>query len=171
VTVQLRPADDADLAAIGAVHVSSRDAAYAGLVPAAALHATSPDAMAAWWTERWRWERDTHRLIVAATDRAVVGFAYTGPSETAGAVELYAIHVLPGWQGRGVGRSLMRAALGALRDLGGERAVLWVLTGNERARRFYERGGWAADGATRRAPIGAELVDQVRYARWLGGST
>lgn len=28
-------------------------------------------------------------------------------------------------------------------------ACLWVLAGNGRARRFYERQGWSADGATR----------------------
>ena len=35
----------------------------------------------------------------------------------------------------------------ALRSDGHETAYLWVLEGNERAARFYERHGWASDGA------------------------
>jgi hypothetical protein len=42
--------------------------------------------------------------------------------------------------------------------------VLWVLEGNSRARRFYERGGWAFDGTTRDVPYGDETAHQLRYA-------
>jgi hypothetical protein len=53
--------------------------------------------------------------------------------------------------------------LDALPHLGAY-AVLWVLEGNARARRFYERGGWAADGTTRDEPMGGEMTHQLRYA-------
>jgi RimJ/RimL family protein N-acetyltransferase len=43
--------------------------------------------------------------------------------------------------------------------------VLWVLEANERARRFYERGGWKADGETRVEAISGQPVPQVRYRR------
>jgi GNAT superfamily N-acetyltransferase len=175
VTVLLRTADDVDLTAVGALHRASRTAAYAGLVPAAGLAAGSAEAMGEWWTERVRWERDTHRLTVAEVSGrpGLAGFSYVGPSETAGAVELYAIHVDPTLVGTGVGRALMLRAVADLAAVAAEqgdigRAVLWVLAGNSRARRFYERGGWTADGETRDAPIGPELVPQVRYARPVG---
>jgi hypothetical protein len=45
----------------------------------------------------------------------------------------------------------------------GPRAYLWVLAENARARRFYERGGWTADGVTRTEAIGGEPVLQLRY--------
>jgi len=170
VNLLVRPAAAPDLPEVGAVHHRSRSAAYAGLVSAAALAAGSPAAMAHWWAERWHYERDTHRLAVADRDGVVVGFSYAGPSPSVEAVELYAVHVDPSWQGTGAGRALMAGALADLRAVGGgaaNRAVLWVLTGNARARRFYERGGWAADGATRRAPIGSARVPQVRYGRSL----
>jgi hypothetical protein len=57
------------------------------------------------------------------------------------------------------------AVLEQLAAVGGERAVLWVLEDNERARRFYDRGGWSADGETRVEPIGGEPVKQLRYSR------
>ncbi|HYN94352.1 MAG TPA: GNAT family N-acetyltransferase [Pilimelia sp.] len=173
-SVLIRTVVDDDLAAIGALHRRSRRAAYAGLVSAAALAAGSDEAMAEWWTERWRWERDTHRLAVAEVARAVAGFSYVGPSETSGAVELYAIHVDPAQVGTGIGRALMISALQDLAEVAAapdaqspaaDRAVLWVLTGNATARRFYANGGWVADGGRREAPIGPELVTQLRYAR------
>jgi GNAT superfamily N-acetyltransferase len=115
--------------------------------------------------ERWKWERETHRLTVAEQDGSVVGFTYVGPSETPGCAELYAIHVEPGLVGTGVGRQLMDNALPQLAGLGAERAVLWVLAANERARRFYDRAGWVPDGGTRVEAVSGEPVSQLRYTR------
>ena len=91
----------------------------------------------------------------------MVGFTYLGPSEEPGVPELYAIHVDPAYVGTGVGRLLM---IDALEHLGERARVLWVLEGNARARRFYERGGWALDGTTRDVPMGGETAHQLRYA-------
>ena len=163
--VRLRAAEPPDLPAVADLHRRSRAAAYAHLLDPETLAGGSAAALAAWWVERWTWERDTHRLTVAEGDGRVVGFTYVGPSETAGAAELYAIHVDPGWVGAGVGRLLMASALDQLAEVGGDRAVLWVLAGNGRARRFYERGGWTPDGATRVEAVNGEPVAQLRYSR------
>jgi GNAT superfamily N-acetyltransferase len=169
VTVVLRTGVPADFAQVGPLHYRSRRTAYAGFLPPEALTFGSPDALREWWTERWSWERDTHRFVVAADGDRIVGFSYLGPSEEPGAVELAAIHVEPDRVGTGVGRLLMADALPHLGDHG----VLWVLEQNERARRFYERGGWRPDGSAREAPIGAVITRQVRYSwiRSLGGGS
>ncbi|HYN94358.1 MAG TPA: GNAT family N-acetyltransferase [Pilimelia sp.] len=165
-TIHIRPAEPADLASVGDLHARSRLRAYTGIVPAAALAAGGSAAMAEWWEQRWTYERTTHRLAVAADDAdAVLGFTYVGPSETPGATELYAIHVDPDRQGGGIGRALMADVIAALPTLGRRRAVLWVLIENAAARRFYERGGWVADGAERSAPLGPALTRQARYTR------
>jgi ribosomal protein S18 acetylase RimI-like enzyme len=169
VTITIRPARPADLAAVAAVHTRARGAAYAGIVPAEALNAVAVEAMAQWWAQRWDHERDTHRMAVAEDRTAgVVGFTYVGPSLVAGTGELYAIHVEPDRQGAGIGRALMGEALRTLAGLGEARAVLWVLAENSPARRFYERGGWSGDGVERRAPVGPALTRQVRYSRPIG---
>lgn len=182
-TLRIRTGDDADLLTIGALHRRSRLDAYAGLASPAALEAGSAEAMGEWWTERRRWEGETHRLIVADADGVVAGFAYVGPSDTAGAVELDAIHVEPHLVGTGVGRALMTGALAELAGLADladraevadrdrsvtRRAVLWVFEGNARARDFYAKGGWTADGGRREAPIGHELLVQLRYSHPVG---
>jgi GNAT superfamily N-acetyltransferase len=80
--------------------------------------------------------------------------------------EVYALYVSPDWWSTGTGRSLMAAALTALSEAGYRRAVLWVLAGNDRARRFYERAGFTADGAEN-VLTGLGGVLEVRYARAL----
>jgi ribosomal protein S18 acetylase RimI-like enzyme len=163
--VSLRTAEEFDLYAVGAVHQRSRVAAYAHLLGEEVLAARSEEGFGEWWAERYKWERDTHEMTVAALDGEIVGFTYVGPSETPGCAELYAIHVAPGLVGTGVGRQLMVNALEQLRASGEDRAVLWVLEENEVARRFYERGGWAPDGADRVEPINGVPVRQLRYSR------
>jgi ribosomal protein S18 acetylase RimI-like enzyme len=165
--MRLRTGKGLDLQAVGRVHWRSRAAAYADILEPETLAAGSAEAMGEWWAERWKWEQETHRLTVADRDGEIVGFTYIGPSETEGAVELYAIHVVPEVVGSGIGRDLMINALGELKAIGGRRAVLWVLEDNERARRFYERGGWKPDGETRVEAVNGEPVSQLRYCRVL----
>ena len=155
---------------MGALHHRSRADAYAHIL-SGGTSAGSPEALGEWWSERWKWERDTHRLTVAEDDGRIVGFTYVGPSETPGAAELYAIHVEPDTIGTGVGRLLMTNALAQLAGIGGERAVLWVLEANDRARRFYDRGGWRPDGETRVEAVSGEPVPQLRYSRPLVGGS
>ncbi|AGZ39382.1 GNAT family N-acetyltransferase [Actinoplanes friuliensis] len=166
-TVLLRPAADDDLPAVGALHFTSRAHAYAEILSPEALDHGSPEVMGEWWSERWKWEKETHRLTVAVDGGTLAGFSYLGPSEEEGAAELYAIHAAPEFVGTGVGRLLMLDALPALARIA-DHAVLWVLEPNTRARRFYERGGWVADGVTRTEPIGGEPVLQLRYGRAAG---
>ena len=165
-TVRLRTGTDLDLLAVGDLHYRSRRDAYAGFLSPAALEFGSPAVLGEWWTERFRWERDTHRLTVAVHGERIVGFTYLGVSAEPDVAELSAIHVDPGAVGTGVGRLLMRDALTGLATYGSS-AVLWVLEPNVRARRFYERGGWAFDGTTRDEKMGGEMTHQLRYARRL----
>jgi ribosomal protein S18 acetylase RimI-like enzyme len=97
----------------------------------------------------------------------VLGFVTFGPSRDQDAVgmgEIYALYVDPGRYEAGLGRMLMAHARERLKEQGFGAAVLWVLVGNERAARFYEREGWTADGATREEePYG--IVSNVRRFR------
>jgi GNAT superfamily N-acetyltransferase len=87
------------------------------------------------------------------------------PDGRAGLVgELYALYVTPAWWSAGAGRALMERVLTALGAESYRRAVLWVLADNARARRFYERAGFAPDGAANTlAGLGGVL--EVRYSR------
>jgi ribosomal protein S18 acetylase RimI-like enzyme len=165
--MHLRTGVDADFPAVGALHYRSRVAAYAHILSPEALTGRSAEAFSEWWAERWRWEKEICRLTVAEEDGEIVGFTYIGPSETPGVTELMGIHVDADQIGTGVGRALMADALVRLKEIGGERAVLWVLEENDRARRFYEKGGWVPTGETRVEEINGEPVAQLRYSRSL----
>jgi ribosomal protein S18 acetylase RimI-like enzyme len=78
--------------------------------------------------------------------------------------ELYALYVRPAWWSTGTGRALMERVLARTAAAGYQSVVLWVLRDNWRARRFYERAGFAPDGATNVLERLGE-VPEVRYRR------
>jgi GNAT superfamily N-acetyltransferase len=157
---QVRRARPADAAPIAVVHVRSWQGAYRGLLPQEYLDGLDPADR----TERWRraLERDgwpAAGTIVAVSDGQIGGFANLGPTRDTDAGrsrvgEITAIYVLPEAWGTGLGRGLMTAALSQLAAGGYETAALWVLESNARARRFYARAGWTADGSAKQEDIG-----------------
>ena len=110
-----------------------------------------------------------HPYTLIAVDGSVIrGLASTclcRDKDLANFGELIAIYVDPDHIGTGVGRLLMAAAREQLRRLGVTSAALWVLEGNVRARRFYERDGWRSDGGRRTETYGNAPVQELRYRR------
>jgi GNAT superfamily N-acetyltransferase len=86
-------------------------------------------------------------------------------AETAGIKKR--VYVDPEHQGEGIGRSLLTRAQEQLAEFGFVRAVLWVLPGNARARRFYEAAGWAVEPVERSADVLGVTVMEVQYRRTL----
>jgi GNAT superfamily N-acetyltransferase len=166
--VTVRPATLEDAPALGRVHVRAWRAAYRGQMPDDYLDGLRPEDRAAGWERGLRRDRDQDPVLVAERDSEVVGFALVGPAEEPeGAGELYAINVDPDHWGTGAGRALLAAAEAELARLGYAEAVLWVLPGNQRARRFYQIAGWATDGTERTAEVQGVVVPEVRYRRRL----
>ena len=79
--------------------------------------------------------------------------------------QLITLYVEPGWWGTGVGRAVHDAALDRLARRGVDRVVLWVLSTNARARRFYERQGWRARRVLRVQQFGGAVVIDHRLSR------
>jgi len=151
------------------VHIEAWKWAYRGLLPEGYLDNLDEehDARLEVWRRLLSQDPARSAVWVATEQGAVVGFACTGPSrdEKAGAAEaeLLSIYLLERRAGTGTGRLLMRRAISELRSQGYASAVLWVLESNDRARRFYERGGWALDGGRQvDSRPGFDLVE-VRY--------
>ena len=74
---------------------------------------------------------------------------------------------MPAAWDQGIGKQLMAAALGRLGEAEFDQVTLWVLDSNARARRFYEAGGWLADGAVKRDDSFGIPMTEVRYRRSL----
>jgi ribosomal protein S18 acetylase RimI-like enzyme len=77
---------------------------------------------------------------VAIIDGATVGTATAGIL-SGGEGELIALNVLPASHGSGVAQQLWEEVVEALRDRGCEGMQIWVVAGNARAIRFYEKLG------------------------------
>ena len=78
-----------------------------------------------------------------------------------------ALYVEPSAWGLGGGRQLLDTAKASLYAAGFAAAALWVLETNLPARRFYERQGWAPDGARKVDDRGDLVLLEVRYATTL----
>ena len=76
--------------------------------------------------------------------------------------EVFTLYVAPERHDEGIGRRLLFALLGWLRDAGARRAVVWVLRDNP-ARFFYQRLGGKPCGE-RFFPVGGAAVPAVAYA-------
>ncbi|MFF4777067.1 GNAT family N-acetyltransferase [Microtetraspora fusca] len=76
---------------------------------------------------------------------------------------MYAIYTLKECWSSGLGPDLMALSLARLTELGHGEAGLWVLEANPRARRFYEKSGFALSGRTQAAEISGVSLPEVHY--------
>jgi GNAT superfamily N-acetyltransferase len=162
----VRQAVVTDALAIAEVHVAAWQAAYAGLLPAGLLNSLDVAGRAADWVQRIEASGDGTFVLVLEREDSVRGFVSAGPSrdsENPGSGEVYAIYTAPGYQGGGVGSLLLTAAVRRLAQENFSRASLWVLAGNDPARRFYESRGWSSDGAAKQESFGGIVQTEVRY--------
>ena len=165
-SVRAATAGDAD--AIGRVQVETWRVAYRGLMPDEAIAAFDVESRQRLWREGLAREpRPGSATFVAELDGEVVGFASVGRSrdaETADEGELYAIYLDPSCWDRGIGWALLERAEESMRESGFQRAMLWVLEGNERGERFYRRAGWVQDGRKVDSFQGVEVAE-LRYRK------
>ena len=157
----MRPAVLQDAEAIAAVHHGSWVETYSDLLPASHWEADTLERR----TERWRRALESGAAAtVAETDGTVVGLALAGDAITVGAHapvrerQLFILYVLAAHHGTGVGQALLDAVVPPASP-----AQLWVAEENPRARRFYERNGFVADGA-RHVDEGSGIAE-VRLVR------
>ena len=159
--IRLRASVPEDAEAIAAVQVRSAQAGFATFRPPGALDTLDPALRVPLWRERLP--------LVAEGEGGIVGFAHFGPSNAEPVGEIYRFFVAPECWGEGVGQALMANALEQLGALGFSQAIVWAHADNQRARRFYEAGGWRLDGAERDEEAFGQTVKELRYRRSLSG--
>jgi ribosomal protein S18 acetylase RimI-like enzyme len=167
--MEIRQATAADALAIETVRVAGWRTAYRHVFPPEELDGLPVDG------SRWRLRLETPprgwTTCVAVRDGTIVGFSSVGPSrDERGIGELYALYVDHEQWSTGAGLALMTQAESQLTTEYTE-ATLWVLEDNPRARRFYERAGWAADGARKAEERWGVRAPEVRYRKTLNGAT
>ncbi|MET9517565.1 GNAT family N-acetyltransferase [Streptomyces sp. NPDC002994] len=172
--VEIRDMTIDDCEAVARVRVRGWRAAYAGMMPQAYLDAMCVEEDAARRRAHLAEGDGAGRNVVAERDGQVIGWgcygAYREDGSPTADAELYALYVLPEHHGNGAGRALAAELLARAAADGHPRMLLWVLTENARARRFYEKAGFAPDGAEAHFDVHGVAVAETRYARRLSAA-
>jgi ribosomal protein S18 acetylase RimI-like enzyme len=143
VTVIIRDAELADMAALGILHLACWREAYGEVLSAEFFAGQSSEARGERWTQIFGRMGHDERLLLAFDREELVGFVSSGPSRgtaPARTNELYALYIRASHYGTGLGARLLTAALGE------SSAQLWVAERNPRAIAFYRKHGFTFDG-------------------------
>ena len=137
----IRRARTADAAAIAAVHDDAWREAYRGIIPGRSLEAMINRRGPAWWLSAIR---GGSRMLVLEFDSQIAGYVSHGRNRVAAipyAGEIFELYLAPPYQGVGLGERLFHAAREDLASKGYFSTIVWALSDNERALRFYKKLG------------------------------
>ena len=137
----LRTASPGDAYALAALEERSSIATLAGIF--APYPYPSGDVLARWALVLG--QPDVTVLVASEADELIGFAALDGTS-------LRHLGVAPECFGTGLADRLHVRAVSTWQAIGATRVELWVLVANARARRFYERRGWTADGRSQECP-------------------
>ena len=140
-----------------AVHYQAWKEAYVGLVNQDFLDRRTMEMSLQ--SAQWAFDNGIATSIAKDGER-VVGFVDFGHYRLDGlhdAGEVYAIYVLKEYYGKDIGYALMKRAFDALSEY--PQTAVWVLTGNERAIRFYKRCGFEFDGQKKEIELGTPATE------------
>lgn len=139
-TVEFRTARPDDAARLAEVFAASWSDAYRGIIPPTQLSRTIANHDPAWWR---RALDNTNPVLVFEVAGVIGGYATYGPSRQTQTKlgEIYELYLAPEYQGLGHGTDLFEACRARLDLQWPNGLILWVLTRNTRALRFYESLG------------------------------
>ena len=161
--MEIRPLRETDSRLeISRIYEESWKSAYRGIVPQAYLDSI-PAGRWAEALDRAGWET----LVLTERER-LIGTSSVCASrwpDYPNFGEIVSLYLLPESLGKGYGKALLAAAVGALVDWGFRDALLWVLEENRRARHFYERAGFTLAGDVMDNEIGGNPLREVLYLR------
>lgn len=164
-SVLVRAARPADAAPFERIRVAGWKAAYGGLIDADFLASYDVDDERVAQREAWLADLPEDAvMLVAEVDEEIAGGAILMGSrddDAPDASELLALYVDPTRLFSGVGTALLTAGFDLMPQ---DVQILWVLEGNAPARLFYERHGFALDGARKHLELPGRPVE-VRYRR------
>jgi GNAT superfamily N-acetyltransferase len=141
------PAGPRDAAELARVHVKSWRETYPGLLPQAYLNAMRQEVHARRFHRALMHPNPGEVILLAEGADGVSGYAAGAMlrGDTRGAdCEVHTLYVLSAAQGSGLGKALLAASARVFRAEGAASLMLTTLSGNKRARAFYEHLGGEA---------------------------
>lgn len=147
------------------LHRRAAQTGFAHIFPAEAPPPPFEDDLARWQFWLGPDRQQGRQPYTVEADGRIVGVVLAGPDPDApGLGHLARLYVDPDRWGTGIGRALHDAAVADLVGRGFPTATLWVLEGNVRARRWYERLGWVQTSGRKATYEPAGIYD-ARYVR------
>jgi GNAT superfamily N-acetyltransferase len=142
--ISIRPAELDDINTIGFLAQQIWPVAYDGIVPPDQLQYMlnlfySPAAL------RRQMVDERQQFLLVEQEEEAIGFASWSGTAAPGVFKLHKLYVLPGQQGKGLGRSMLQFIFGAINREGAQVLRLNVNRFNK-ARQFYEKLGFRVVG-------------------------
>ena len=167
--MELRLATAEDAPVIARVHLDSWRATYRGIVSASFARTRTYRRTTARWREFLATTASETYLVQSGDKTAgivTLGGARDTDVDAGHTGEIWGLYLSPTHWRKGIGRQVIAEAERMLKSQGYQVVVLWVLEANDRARRFYEAMGFAADGASKDVDMGGP-IKAVRYRKGL----
>ena len=159
----VRKARYTEIPAIAKIQCASWKAAFADIITAATMEKYTNEDMNTIMLRR-AFNKGIGHLYIAGIDNKACGMLYWKPIDNRSA-EIVAVHTIKRVWGRGVGRALMDKALTDIFNEGFWAVKLWVFKENTRARRLFEKCGFAV---TKHERFGQyDRAVEVQYRRIL----
>ncbi|WP_020387231.1 GNAT family N-acetyltransferase [Kribbella catacumbae] len=161
--IRVRRAEVADAAAVREVGLRTWPVAYDGLASPEFIE----EGLAAWWSPEMVERGISNGITLIAVDEAeqgggdriyderVVGMVGVGREDELWV--MWKLYILPEYQGQGVGKALLEAAISAL-PADATQLLLDVLITNEPAIRFYRKHGFVEARDLPQRDLGGELM-------------
>lgn len=154
-TITIKPMESSsEIEGKAYVHWKSWQEAYKGLIDQAYLDNLTLNKCI---KRAYQWPDN---IFVARDGNKVIGFVGYGSCQDDALPEtgeVFSIYVLSEYYGKKIGYALMQTALCALSEY--RQITLWVLKGNTRAIRFYEKCGFRFDGTEKPITLGTENTE------------
>lgn len=151
---------------LGYIHAKSWQKAYRGIVPDEIINTYTPENRAKVFKEAVTTRPEECYLFKC--DGRPAGLALLHKSHEDNADEndgeIYAIYFHPDFWGTPATHKALEFCIGRLRERGFTKINIWMLEDNLRARKFYEKHGFAFDGRKKTIDLGKQLVE-IRYSR------
>lgn len=160
--MKIRTAGPQDLERVCRIHAASWKTAYRGILPDGFLDALSYHR----WDGLEQMMADGLTVRVIESDENIFGcitFGAARDKDFSSWGEIVSFHLLQEARGKGFGRLLFQDGVRELGKYGYQKIYLWVLEENERARRFYEKNGFAWNGDRLESEEGGRQVTDLRY--------
>ena len=160
-SIMLRKASESDRLELGKIYCSSWKEAYRNILPEAFLNSLTPECCAP------KSVKSINNFILEenGTAAGLVNFGAPRETDTENRTlgELRLLYVLPEFWDKGIGRKLFGAAEEELRSVGYAGFYLWVLSGNIKARSFYEKMGMLDTGTEKSILLAGKKLAEVKY--------